>query len=277
MYGGGETEQRRLDALNNSHNPETLRFLQPLIPGKKRILEIGCGQGQLAKSVAAKMDSDAKLVAIDKDLHQVSASGTTLSKTDRVEVTQVDIMNTTALAELGKFDLIYCRWVICHIPSERRIPVIAALLQMLNIGGVFLMDECDNSTVKFYSKTSTAVPDHAEQATSLFTQVYDAIGSKRGIDLKMKADESRVLVENASRAAKLEGTAKHEGSYCIQLDTVEKKRMVTDGKRSCSSAIFDATGKKPEEVIGIYEQVEKDDDIVGDFLTENITTFTRSA
>ncbi len=277
MYGdvAKDIEARRLHLLCESHNPHTMEFLSPFISGKKNILEIGCGTGELAKLVAEVKDADAHLLAVDKEAPQVAATAALLADRPHTEVMQLDIIEGLDLVRAkSPFDLIYCRWLICHIPVEQQVKVLHSLFELLSASGVFLMDECDNRAVRFYHKDGVEAP-HATAATAYFTEYYGVFAAQNRLNLQLDAVMAIALLNMAGEGL---GEAKNVGSYQVHLDTAEKKEMVRLGKESTAQRYTAITGDaaKAALVIGTYKLVEEDPKVVGDFLQEHVTVFTRA-
>ena len=51
----GEQDRKRLEITNAIYNPSTFEFLQPYIPRHGRVLEVGCGHGQVSRWLRARM------------------------------------------------------------------------------------------------------------------------------------------------------------------------------------------------------------------------------
>ena len=103
MYaaGGEDIEAKRLAGHNTLHNPHTLRFLKPYIHGRKSILEIGCGSGQLAADVMSFADESAIFLGVDRDPAQIKRSSILLEKFEsRAQLMQIDLL--TELDQLKK-------------------------------------------------------------------------------------------------------------------------------------------------------------------------------
>lgn len=266
-------EADRLRLLNESHNPYTLSYFSAALPGKKKILEIGCGDGTLAAAMALKKDPEALLIAVDREIAQVNSAAQKLKSTQNACAMQADIpKDASRLVELGPFDLIYCRWVICHVPITEQVEVLRFLFSLLTPGGVFLMEDCNNSVVKFHTKDGSPNPQYADDATRYFQVVYDAISKRKNLNLKRTPDDWACLFREA--ASPLD-TVEQLGDYQVSLDSYDTKHMVTLGKLSCLKEIKAMTAIDSAAVISAYEQCEQDPNIVGEFLQESIISLTR--
>jgi 2-polyprenyl-3-methyl-5-hydroxy-6-metoxy-1,4-benzoquinol methylase len=272
------TEKQRLQALNDSHTPETMTLLAPLLAGCNNILEIGCGSGQLATRVAAAMDDDATLLATDREAAQVADTNAALSGCDRASAQKIDFMAemealSRYVADHGRFNLIYCRWVICHVPEKQQQAVLRSLFLLLAPGGTFVMDDCDNRDVRFTSSNpeKTAL---VKKATEQFTQFYDPIAMRNGLNLKRDA-ASAVSLLNAAGTSENMMHARLIGSYQVALDTPQRKAMVRRGKESSAKAFEDITGKSAEPFMATYRACEEDPEISGGFLGQHVTAITR--
>ena len=272
-----DMEGERLSLLNATHNPYTLKYMQKRIPGQKRILEIGCGNGDLAFNIAELKDNDAGLVAIDKAASQVKSTQDSLASKHNTHVYQLDITKQDSVAilqTLGPFDLIYCRWLICHIPYHQQSSVLKHLLSLLTEGGQFVMDECDNRYVSFVSHVNDPASHQlARQATYYFTQFYDLIAKQHNLNLKMDPNQALNLLNEAAQG---KGEAKLLGTYQVPLKTSSDKRMVYLGKLSAAKAHAELAEQEiTDQIIQLYFEIMYHDSIEGQFLRQNVVVFNK--
>lgn len=109
---------------NIHYHPFLLRHIPP---GAKRALEVGCGAGLFAESVAATVP---EVVAIDRD-SEVIRSAQVLSRSPNVEYVQVDVME--AELPLGSFDFVSCLSALHHMPLG---PALDRFRSLVAPGGV---------------------------------------------------------------------------------------------------------------------------------------------
>lgn len=269
-----DVEEKRLAGLNELHNPYTLKFLFPLLKGRKKILEIGCGSGRLAADVLSVADEKTEFTAVDRDLGQVELAKRSLRLFSNARVMQLDIISDfEKLKKEGPFDLIYCRWLLVHLPSSIRVEIIKKFIELLSDIGVFLCDECDNRSVSFKPiKTDSIVSAPYEEATKLWSVISKGLMQLLGNDLEYTPEK---IAKDFTEAAGKEkgGEVKVEGQYQVVMDKKDQKKLLTDGYRSSSKVVVQICDKPFEEIIAPFDKCVADDFVKIEFLTENIVTY----
>jgi SAM-dependent methyltransferase len=122
MDFGGDigTLQRRISDVPEGTKRRLLAFeTLDLVPGL-RVLEIGCGGGQLASNIAPALGGDGQYVGLDANDEQLAAARTSYKDVPNAEFVQGDA--TTLPFEVGSFDRIVA------INTFEYIPDIAAVL-----------------------------------------------------------------------------------------------------------------------------------------------------
>lgn len=267
-----EIEETRLAGLNALHNPYTLKFLHPFLSGRRKILEVGCGAGYLAAEVLRIADIGAEYTGVDRDPAQVNLCNKSLNQFSNARVMQLDIVTEfEKLKSEGPFDLIYCRWVLVHLPSSVRINVIRNLLSLLSNNGVFLCDECDNRSVKFKSiRDKDAATALYSKATQLWSTISKGLMKLLGNDLEYAPEKIKMDLLTAGKGR---GEVNVEGQYQIVLRQRDQKKLITDGYRSSHKIVSQVCEKPFEEIIAVFDKCIEDESIVVEFLTENVVTY----
>jgi SAM-dependent methyltransferase len=268
-----DVEAKRLAGHNMLHNPHTLQFLKPYIHGRKVILEIGCGSGQLAADVMSLADETAKFVGVDRDLAQIKRSSIALKEFEgRSKLVQLDLLSEfDLLRKMGPFDLIYCRWVLVHFPKDQLVNFLKNIIGLLAEGAVFLCDECDNRSVVFKPNNSGKTTAPYLEATELWSVLSLALMDDLKNDLELTAEK---IIAKLQQAGGDSGNVRVEGQYQVTLRGKEQKKLIADGYRS-SAAFFKSIGKPINEFIGVIDACVDDDSIEVPFLTENVVTFSK--
>lgn len=268
-----EVEEKRLLGLNTLHNPHTLKFLLPLLSGRKKILEVGCGSERLAAEVLSVIDKKAEFTAVDRDSGQVEHSKRSLSPFPNARVIKLDVATEwEKLKKEGPFDLIYCRWLLVHLPSSIRMETIKNLLGLLSESGVFLCDECDNRSVRFKPiQFSSIVSAPYEEATKSWLTISKGLMQLLGNDLEYTPEK---IGKDLVAASAGKGEVKIEGQYQVVLRGKDQKRLLTDGYRSSSRVVSQVCSKSFEEIILPFDKCVEDESIEVEFLTENVVTYS---
>ncbi len=267
-----ELEEKRLAGLNILYNPSTIRFLSPFLTGKKKILELGCGSGTLAAEVLSLADNQVEYLGIDRDPAQVQHSIKALKRFPNSHVVQIDIVNDfETLRKQAPFDLIYCRWLLVHLPSKKRVEVIKNILGLLSKNGVFLCDECDNRNVRFKPiESASVVRAPYQEATRLWSIISKGLMQVLGNDLEYTSEK---IQEDFLLASDGIGEVKVEGQYHVILRGKSEKKLLTDGYRSSSELVSQVCNKPFEEIIEAFDKCVENESIEIEFLTENVVTY----
>lgn len=133
----GEHDRQRLKIINKIYNSATCLFLQQSgLKAGMKILEIGCGTGEIACWLAKQVTPAGKVIAIDNSAEQLAIAEQTAKKAgvmNNIEFIQFDIRNLGQLKE--KFDFIYGRAVVEFLIEGHK-SVFKELYSLLNSSGI---------------------------------------------------------------------------------------------------------------------------------------------
>jgi SAM-dependent methyltransferase len=141
---GGRSGRERLRVLSNILQTGTNLFLDRLgiRPGMS-CLDVGCGGDDVTRELGRRVGIAGRVVGLDMDAAQVNIV--------RAEALAQNIKNITYQAadvtqppdDLGAFDIVYTRFLLCHLPS--RVDVLNWMVTRLKPGGVLAIEDCDFS------------------------------------------------------------------------------------------------------------------------------------
>jgi SAM-dependent methyltransferase len=160
-----EREARaRMAALAAQHNEATFRYMEQCgIALGWSCLEIGAGDGSVARWMAARVGPAGCVLATDIDLRFVLQYGS--ANPPNMQVRVHDIV-TDSLPE-GVYDLVHARWVLVWLPA--RLTVLDKLVEALRPGGWLLIEDYDTQLVA----PEWAAPDPT--AAARFAKMKDAL------------------------------------------------------------------------------------------------------
>ena len=160
-----EREARaRMTALAAQHNDATFRYMEKCgIALGWNCLEIGAGDGSVARWMAARVGREGFVLATDIDPRFVLQDGS--ANPANMEVRVHDIV-TDSLPE-GVYDLIHARLVLVWLPT--RLSVLDKLVKALRPGGWLLIEDYDTRLVP----PELAAPDATVAAK--FAKMKDAL------------------------------------------------------------------------------------------------------
>ncbi|WP_442350148.1 class I SAM-dependent methyltransferase [Gordonia sp. (in: high G+C Gram-positive bacteria)] len=169
----------------------TTDMLTDIISPGARCLEIGAGNGSVARWMTDRVGDDGQVVAIDLDTSHFRDGGEAI-------VYRHDINDGPP--EGGPFDLIHARLVFLHLP--RRLEILQELVRSLAPDGWLVLGDFDGTRLPY----ATAVP-RSEDA-DVFDRVMDighrVVGTEAGMSLEWAGEvadhlESMGLVEVQAR------------------------------------------------------------------------------
>ncbi len=128
-------EQQRLSLMSALLDPIERAHIRRLGVGSGwRCLELGCGNGSIAQSLAELVAPNGHVVASDIDISYIKSL-----QVPRLEIRRIDILQDEL--EEGSYDFVVARALLHHLASPRR--ALARMTGALKTGGVLLSIEPD--------------------------------------------------------------------------------------------------------------------------------------
>lgn len=166
----GEAADYRLGILHNLYGPGTRRVLLQagLQPGM-RAADVGCGVGTVTALLADLVSPIGRAVGIDASPAQLAQAR------QRTTATNATFVEASAMA-LGlrlppeSFDLVYCRFLLLHLPDPQR--ALAEMRALLKPGGILVCEDGD----------LTSAGSEPPSPLDAFAQLWSRLGPKRGVD-----------------------------------------------------------------------------------------------
>jgi SAM-dependent methyltransferase len=146
VHGTDPEEQRRLGLMNRLMNEPALREMA--LAGGERILDVGCGLGQLARAMARA--AGRPVLGLERSEAQI-AEGRRLAaeegETDLLEYRQGDAMAPPLEpGEVGAFDLAHARFILEHVPDPAA--VVRAMVAAVRPGGRIVLQDEDHDILR---------------------------------------------------------------------------------------------------------------------------------
>lgn len=153
----GEEGAPRLELLNELCNPYSLNFINSAVQLRnKRILEIGSGIGIMATELARLALPEGKVLATDISQEQIDVAKSTARKADVTNIEFMQLSATNIDKIDAKFDVIYIRFVLAHVPNA--IEIIQKALTLMHSESVLVCEEPED-VKSMFSKPSSKVFD----------------------------------------------------------------------------------------------------------------------
>ena len=210
----GELDRQRLSITAAIYDSSTTDFLSRYLPIEGRILEVGCGHGQLARWMAANSPG-ATIVGLDLSPEQI---GVARAAAQELGMTNLDFRVgdatelTGALSAQDAFDLITCRFTLLHLKGRDQI--IQELMARLRPSGVLVIEE--PSLTSLFSVPALTAFEEANAAIL-------AYGRKSGVDYDCIEDVWSVVtkldveIKDARFSQPTVWSKKHKQVVCLSF------------------------------------------------------------
>jgi predicted O-methyltransferase YrrM len=137
----GARGRERLALLGRLYDPGTTAFLAASgLSAGMRVLDVGCGTGGLACWLADRVGPAGRVVAVDQSLEQLELTREEAAARGcrNVAFANRSVLDLDGLDE--GFDLVFCRWVLLHVPSP--LDAVRAMCRRLVPGGILVLEDC---------------------------------------------------------------------------------------------------------------------------------------
>jgi 2-polyprenyl-3-methyl-5-hydroxy-6-metoxy-1,4-benzoquinol methylase len=181
----GGKDVKRLRLLHEVYGPGTEALFHRVgLRDGQRVVEIGCGSGNIACWVAQQIAPNGSVMAIDISADQIEvARKQALRRNLRNIDFQVADAYSPRLPE-GTFDLVYCRLVLSHL--TRPAAALAAMRALVRRGGLVVCEEID---------IGCWLCDPPAAAMTRFFALNGALGERLGEDFCLGASLHRLFRE----------------------------------------------------------------------------------
>jgi SAM-dependent methyltransferase len=166
----GEAAAYRLRVLHGLYGPGTRRvLLEAGLRRGMRVADLGCGVGMVTALLAELVGPEGHVVGVDASAAQLAEARERLNSgaanTSFVEASATD----TGLPP-GSFDLVYCRFLLIHLPEPDR--ALREMRALLKPDGILVCEDGDLTT-------SGSEPPSVLGA---FADLWGRLGPTRGVD-----------------------------------------------------------------------------------------------
>jgi SAM-dependent methyltransferase len=166
----GETAAYRLRILHGLYGPGTRRVLTDagLRPGM-RVADLGCGVGMVTALLAEMVGSEGHVVGVDASDAQLAQARQRLNACGK-NVSFVEASATGTGLPPGSFDLVYCRFLLIHLPEPGW--ALREMRALLKPNGILVCEDGD----------LTSAGSEPPSALGAFADLWGRLGPKRGVD-----------------------------------------------------------------------------------------------
>src|SRR5262249_37086428 len=182
----GGKDLKRLRLLHEVYGPgtEALFHRVGLLRGGMRVVEIGCGSGNIACWVAEHVAPSGSVVAIDVSPDQIEQARLQAERRGRGNMESQGADASLPRVPESSFDLVYCRLVLS--PLTRPAAALAAMRSLARPGGLVVCEEID---------LGCWLCDPPAEAMTRFFALNGALGERLGENFCLGASLHRLLRE----------------------------------------------------------------------------------
>ena len=166
----GEAAAYRLGILHELYGPGTRRvLLEAGLRRGMRVADLGCGVGMVTAMLAELVGPTGCVVGIDSSGAQLDQARDRVN-TDGAHIRFVEASATATGLPLGSFDLVYCRFLLIHLPEPER--ALREMFALLKPNGILVCEDGD----------LTASGSEPPSALDAFADLWGRLGPRRGLD-----------------------------------------------------------------------------------------------
>jgi SAM-dependent methyltransferase len=166
----GQMAAQRLHILHALYGPGTRRVL--LEAGLQRgmhVADLGCGVGTVTSLLAELVGSEGRVVGIDASGAQLEQARAHLNGSG-ANTSFVQASATATSLPAGVFDLVYCRFLLIHLPDPEQ--ALREMRALLKPNGILVCEDGD----------LTSAGSEPPSALDAFADLWGRLGPARGVD-----------------------------------------------------------------------------------------------
>jgi SAM-dependent methyltransferase len=166
----GEAAAHRLRLLHGLYGWGTHRVLREAgLQHGMRVADLGCGVGTVTALLATLVGPEGHVVGIDASAAQLAQARNRLNGHSR-NVSFIEASATCTGLQPASFDLVYCRFLLLHLPQPQR--ALAEMHALLRPGGILVCEDGD----------LTSAGSEPPSALGAFADLWGRLGPLRGLD-----------------------------------------------------------------------------------------------
>jgi SAM-dependent methyltransferase len=168
---GGVEGKARLSVVSAALAPSTASLLAAAgVREGMRVLDLGCGGGDVTLAIAQVVGTQGKVVGIDVDDVKLGLARKDAADAG-IEHVEYRIGDATDFAGRDEYDVIYARLLLTHLADPTS--TLARMVAATRPGGTVIVEDLDHSAVYSYP----AVP-----VLATYVELYNKVARRRGGD-----------------------------------------------------------------------------------------------
>ena len=182
VHGSAPREQERLDLMNDLLNDTAVREMR--LRGGERILDLGCGLGQLTRALARAAGPTGAVLGIERDPEQIAAFEARARRDGEerlVEVREGEALHPPLLdREWGAFDVAHARFLLEHLPDP--LAAVRVLARAARPGGRVVLQDEDHDVLRLWPE-----PPEVTALWRAYMETYERNGNDPSVGRRLVA------------------------------------------------------------------------------------------
>ncbi|HJD59714.1 MAG TPA: class I SAM-dependent methyltransferase [Rickettsia endosymbiont of Omalisus fontisbellaquei] len=178
----GKKGEERLNILNQIINDSSCKFLLKMgLKSGMKILELGCGTGQMAIWLAKQVMPQGTVIAIDNSTQQIEIAQKSAQEAgvNNIEFHVISVKNIDSLDLNNKIDLVFARFLFAHLTERQSVLNTVKNVLKLETGIIVLQEPI--SSQKFCYPENPAL----NQLTALSLKVNQYFNKDFNLGMKL--------------------------------------------------------------------------------------------
>jgi SAM-dependent methyltransferase len=189
----GAAAARRLHVLHDIYSPAGRRvLLQAGLKEGMRVADFGCGVGVVTRMLAEMVGPSGSVTGIDVSGAQLEQANELCAAEGLTNTSFVKANATSTGLPRNWFDLVYCRFLLLHLPDPAA--CLREMRDVLRPGGILVVEDGDLAS-------ATSVPPTAMNA---FADLFCRFGPIRGLDYSLAKNLYHLVMRAGFSDANLE-------------------------------------------------------------------------
>jgi ubiquinone/menaquinone biosynthesis C-methylase UbiE len=221
MLNVGKSGEERLDLLHGVLKKGTMSFLNDIgVTKGKRVLELGCRNGNVTKMLSELVGDEGSVLAIDASGDQVELAKNKLKSSVYSNVS-FQVMSPLSLDEIeSEFDIVYSRLTLMHIPDYEK--VLELMVKKAKRGGIVALEEASNAYYFHYPFNQSY-----DSSRKLLLDLFQHKKNDPEIGIKLHGLLSRLNLKNIeSRSSAPHYTSQEEKIISLMLFREIKEKLL---------------------------------------------------
>jgi ubiquinone/menaquinone biosynthesis C-methylase UbiE len=180
----GAAAVRRLHVLHDIYAPAGRRvLLQAGLRAGMKVADFGCGVGVVTRMLGELVGPSGSVTGIDVNGQQLTEAADWCESQGVMNTSFVKADATRTGLPRGSFDLVYCRFLLLHLPDP--MACLREMREVLRPGGIIVVEDGDLASAE-------SIPPTAIDA---FAEYFCKFGPTRGLDYSLARNLYHMVIE----------------------------------------------------------------------------------